>query len=60
MEYSRTEQNHITLDRVSFSFGESVVIRDISIVLRRGGAYALIGKSGIGKSTLLRLIAGFL
>lgn len=60
MEYSRTEQNQITLDHVSFSFGESVVIRDISIVLRRGGAYALIGKSGIGKSTLLRLIAGFL
>lgn len=60
MDHSGLEQNHIQLDHVSFSFGETVVIRDISVVLQRGGAYALIGKSGIGKSTLLNLIAGFL
>ena len=60
MDHSGLEQNHIQLDHVSFSFGETVVIRDISIALQRGGAYALIGKSGIGKSTLLNLIAGFL
>ena len=59
MDHSSLEQNHIQLDHVSFSFGETVVIRDISIALQRGGAYALIGKSGIGKSTLLNLIAGF-
>lgn len=60
MEHSGLEQNHIQLDHISFSFGETVVIRDISIVLQHGCAYALIGKSGIGKSTLLNLIAGFL
>ena len=60
MEHSSLEQNHIQLDHISFSFGETVVIRDISVALQRGGAYALIGKSGIGKSTLLNLIAGFL
>ena len=60
MDHSSLEQNHIQLDHISFSFGETVVIRDISIALQRGGAYALIGKSGIGKSTLLNLIAGFL
>lgn len=60
MDHSSLEQNHIQLDHVSFSFGETVVIRDISVALQRGGAYALIGKSGIGKSTLLNLIAGFL
>ena len=60
MEYSNTEQGHIILDHVTFSFGETVVIQDISLALQRGGAYALIGKSGIGKSTLLNLIAGFL
>ena len=60
MDHSGLEQNHIQLDHISFSFGETVVIRDISIALQRGGAYALIGKSGIGKSTLLNLIAGFL
>ena len=60
MDHSGLEQNHIQLDHISFSFGETVVIRDISVALQRGGAYALIGKSGIGKSTLLNLIAGFL
>ena len=60
MGHSSLEQNHIQLDHISFSFGETVVIRDISVALQRGGAYALIGKSGIGKSTLLNLIAGFL
>lgn len=60
MEHSSTAQEHIILDHVTFSFGDTVVIRDISLALRRGGTYALIGKSGIGKSTLLNLIAGFL
>lgn len=60
MECSRTEQDHILLENVFFSFGDAFVIRDIFLALRRGGSYALIGKSGIGKSTLLNLIAGFL
>lgn len=60
MEQRSTEQVHIRLDHVSFCFGDTVVLRDISAALQRGCSYALIGKSGIGKSTLLRLIAGFL
>lgn len=60
MECCCAEQNHIKLDHVCFSFGDAVVIRDISVTLQQGRTYALIGKSGIGKSTLLNLIAGFL
>lgn len=60
MTCSNAEQHHILLDHVFFSFRESLVIRDISVALERGKTYALIGKSGIGKSTLLNLIAGFL
>ena len=60
MAHGSEEQVHIKLDHVSFSFGDTVVIRDISLDLARGCTYALIGKSGIGKSTLLNLIAGFI
>ena len=60
MTFCDTEKNHILLDHVSFSFGDNVVIRDCSVALQHGETYALIGKSGIGKSTLLHLIAGFL
>lgn len=52
--------NLIVLDHVSFSFGQTEVLRDISLEMQRGCTYALIGKSGAGKSTLLNLIAGFL
>ncbi|MFB1049842.1 ABC transporter ATP-binding protein [Paraliobacillus sp. JSM ZJ581] len=43
---------------VSYNFGEQVVINQLNLVLQKGVSYALIGQSGIGKSTLLRLLAG--
>lgn len=60
MEHSSIELNHIVLDHVFFSYENTVVLRDVSVALQRDKTYALIGKSGIGKSTLLNLIAGFL
>ena len=49
----------IKLDGVCFAYGKQTVLSDISLTLKRGCTYALIGKSGVGKSTLLNLIAGF-
>ena len=49
----------IKLDGVCFAYGKQTVLSDISLTLQRGCTYALIGKSGVGKSTLLNLIAGF-
>lgn len=60
MEHGRTEQYHISLDHVCFSFGAGEMIKDVSIGLLKGRTYALIGTSGVGKTTLLNLIAGFL
>lgn len=50
----------IEFDRVTFSYGNQEILKDIQLKLNRGTSYALIGKSGAGKSTLLNLIAGFL
>ena len=40
------------------SFGETEVLKDISISIEEGEIYGLIGHSGAGKSTLLRCING--
>ena len=44
---------------ISFSYGESQVLNDVSLDIESGEFFALLGPSGCGKSTLLRAIAGF-
>lgn len=40
------------------SFGDLKVLEDISLHIKKGEIYGLIGRSGVGKSTLLRCING--
>ena len=48
----------LVLDRLSVGYGESRIINDISLVVRRGESVALIGPNGAGKSTLVKTIVG--
>ena len=48
----------IVLDRVSKSFGEKEVLRDVSLTFDGPGILAVTGANGSGKTTLLRLLAG--
>lgn len=48
------------LSDISVTLGGESIFRRLSLRLERGVSYALIGKSGVGKSTLLHVIAGFL
>ena len=50
----------VRLDEVSFTYGNQTILDHIHLTLEKGKSYALIGKSGVGKSTLLNLIAGFI
>ncbi|ALI29710.1 ABC transporter ATP-binding protein [Mycolicibacterium fortuitum] len=48
----------IEFSRVTFGYGDTPVLQDVSFVLEPGGTTAIVGPSGSGKSTILSLIAG--
>ena len=48
----------IRLEHVSVQLGGVPVLRDVTLNVERGEFLAIIGASGGGKSTLLRVIAG--
>ena len=48
----------ITANHVSKSFGERVLIDDLSFTLPQGGIVGVIGSNGVGKSTLFKMIMG--
>ena len=47
------------IEHVSFGYGATPVLDDVSLEVARGEFFAFLGPSGSGKTTLLRLIAGF-
>ena len=50
----------IELDGASFSYdGEQTVLADITMRIDKGGKYAVMGPSGCGKMTLIKLLLGY-
>jgi branched-chain amino acid transport system ATP-binding protein len=48
----------LALDQLSAGYGEAVVISGVSLRLRPGEALAVLGRNGVGKTTLLNAIVG--
>ncbi len=50
----------ILLEEVTVSFGEHVILKNLSIHVKEGETLVLIGPSGMGKSVLLKTMAGLI
>ena len=48
----------LVIAHVSKDYGRGPVLRDVSLTVRQGETVCLMGPSGLGKTTLLRCVAG--
>ncbi|NMM11803.1 MAG: ABC transporter ATP-binding protein [Polaromonas sp.] len=55
---SSSTQSLVELRHLTFGYGERIILDDISLSVPRGKVTALMGASGGGKTTILRLIGG--
>nr|WP_298718563.1 polyamine ABC transporter ATP-binding protein [uncultured Steroidobacter sp.] len=50
---------YVHIDRVTKKFGDFVAVNDVSLKIYKKELFCLLGGSGCGKTTLLRMLAGF-
>jgi phospholipid/cholesterol/gamma-HCH transport system ATP-binding protein len=55
-----SDEPALVLDHVSLAFDDKVILRDVSFTLHPGHTKLILGASGSGKSTILKLILGLL
>lgn len=54
------KQTAISVNHLSFSYNEMSVLKDVSFEIQQGQFIGIIGPNGGGKTTLLKLLLGFL
>ena len=50
----------VKIDGLTFSYGERVILQNVTMHFGQGKVVAIMGGSGMGKTTLLKLIGGLL
>jgi branched-chain amino acid transport system ATP-binding protein len=48
----------LAVDRVTAGYGDSIILEDVSLDLDEAGSLALLGRNGVGKTTLLLTLMG--
>ena len=54
-----TLSGDVEFDRVSFAYGKDVVLDDVSFRIKPGETLAIVGETGAGKSTVVKLLSRF-
>ena len=55
-----TDFQSIELRNVSFSYNNTQILKNISLRINKGDSFCISGKSGVGKSTLIKILLGLL
>lgn len=50
----------LILEDVTYAYGENKVIDNLNVKIERGDKIAIVGKNGVGKTTLIQLLLGFI
>ncbi|MEA3348290.1 MAG: ATP-binding cassette domain-containing protein [Pseudomonadota bacterium] len=50
----------IEVDNLQHRYGRKVIYENLSFSLEPGKIYGLLGKNGVGKTTLIKILMGFL
>ncbi|GGY52799.1 polyamine-transporting ATPase [Bacterioplanes sanyensis] len=53
------EEPIVRIEGVTKTFGATYAVDDVSLTIQRGEFFSLLGSSGCGKTTLLRMLGGF-
>ena len=57
---TRLGRSTIEINNVSKAYGDIVCVKDFTYILLKGDRIGFVGKNGCGKTTLMKMIAGFL
>lgn len=57
---TRLGRTTIELNNISKAYGDTVCVKDFTYILLKGDRIGFVGKNGCGKTTLMKMIAGFL
>jgi zinc transport system ATP-binding protein len=55
-----TSRQFITINNISFAYGNHAVLADVTLDIEKGDYLGIIGSNGAGKTTLLKIILGLL
>ncbi len=56
----KVKKHPISTESLKFAYADKEVLKNITLDIKKGNVTAVIGKSGEGKSTLLKIIAGII
>ena len=56
----KNDTNVIEITDLSFSYNKKIIFQNLNLTIKKGSIFGLLGKNGVGKSTLRNILMGYL